>query len=679
MINNKGITLITVVISIIILIILAGITISTLFGKNGIASMALKAKTEYQKAAEKEQQQLAGIFETNYAKYNGNLRVEGKQLVNQYGETIQLKGYSTANGDKANFDFNYYYNDTSIANIKKSGANLLRLVVLPRHYISSEEVLNKIYTVIDSCIKQDMYIIIDWHVIKEGDPNIYKDYASDFFKSIAEKYKDTPNVLYEICNEPNQDNAGYEVTWQMIADYANEIIPVIRSYSKDAVIIVGTPQSSTMIESVIDNELTYDNLMYALHMYPSASYSVIDKLQLAMENNLPIFVTEWSCYEASLNGTIDETIGNEFVEVMDYYKVSWAYFELGDDENITVAAVVKEGMWNNTLQDNILTDAGKYIKDVFVDIIMENGNAMMKYEEGYAFWNEEYRNNIITISFKSEIDVEKINQAVKNWDVSYINGTNKVIAYLLKDEENDNRYHLEIATNGPVIAPKDAQSLFSNFENLKEIDLTNFNTTYVYNMNYIFYNNPNLTTINLEGIDTSNVKGMGLFFGNCTSLQTVNLSYLNTTTVTDMTGMFSGCSNLISVDLSNLDTSNVTKLNNMFYNCRKIKSIDMSNFNTISVTNMSGMFQNCSELENINISNFDMSQVTNMSYMFAWSPYIQSIDMRNSEFPEEIDTTNMFLGQMNTISIIVKNTDVENFIRTCLNRANIEGKIIINE
>ena len=52
--KNKGITLIALVVTIIILLILAGISISMLTGQNGILNRAIDAKEKTQVANEKE-------------------------------------------------------------------------------------------------------------------------------------------------------------------------------------------------------------------------------------------------------------------------------------------------------------------------------------------------------------------------------------------------------------------------------------------------------------------------------------------------------------------------------------------------------------------------------------------------------------------------------------------------
>ena len=56
--KEKGITLIALVITIIVLLILAGVSISMLTGENGILTQAQKAKNETETAAVKEEQKL---------------------------------------------------------------------------------------------------------------------------------------------------------------------------------------------------------------------------------------------------------------------------------------------------------------------------------------------------------------------------------------------------------------------------------------------------------------------------------------------------------------------------------------------------------------------------------------------------------------------------------------------
>ena len=59
--NQKGITLIALVITIIVLIILAGVAINLTLGDNGILKYAEFARTKYQNSVEKEANELAKI------------------------------------------------------------------------------------------------------------------------------------------------------------------------------------------------------------------------------------------------------------------------------------------------------------------------------------------------------------------------------------------------------------------------------------------------------------------------------------------------------------------------------------------------------------------------------------------------------------------------------------------
>ena len=75
--NERGITLIALVITIVVLLILAGVSIAMLTGNNGILTQAQKAKSETEKAGDKEKIQLA----VNSAKIEN----EGNQDLSQNG------------------------------------------------------------------------------------------------------------------------------------------------------------------------------------------------------------------------------------------------------------------------------------------------------------------------------------------------------------------------------------------------------------------------------------------------------------------------------------------------------------------------------------------------------------------------------------------------------------------
>lgn len=86
---------------------------------------------------------------------------------------------------------------------------------------------------VDAAVANDLYVIMDWHILSDGTPMTHLEEARTFFAAMAER--DCPAVLYETCNEPNGAAA-----WERdVKPYAEQVIPVIRERSPRAVILVG--------------------------------------------------------------------------------------------------------------------------------------------------------------------------------------------------------------------------------------------------------------------------------------------------------------------------------------------------------------------------------------------------------------------------------------------------------
>lgn len=110
----------------------------------------------------------------------------------------------------------------------------------------------------------------------------------------------------------------------------------------------------------------------------------------------------------------------------------------------------------------------------------------------------------------------------------------------------------------------------------------------------------NLKKLDVREFDTSKVTDMSYMFFNCKSLNSIDLSSFNTSNVMTMQMMFMGCSNLASINLSTFNTSNVTNMSGMFERCSSIKSLDLSRFDASKAVFMDGMFNGCDSLIKIN-------------------------------------------------------------------------------
>ena len=64
-------------------------------------------------------------------------------------------------------------------------------------------------------------------------------------------------------------------------------------------------------------------------------------------------------------------------------------------------------------------------------------------------------------------------------------------------------------------------------------------------------------------------------FDGCSDLRTLDISNFNTSQVTNMNGMFAGCETLEKIDLSNFDTTNVKSMDKMFESSDALKSIKL--------------------------------------------------------------------------------------------------------
>ena len=93
----------------------------------------------------------------------------------------------------------------------------------------------------------------------------------------------------------------------------------------------------------------------------------------------------------------------------------------------------------------------------------------------------------------------------------------------------------------------------------------------------------------------------------CGELEYIDLSNFDTSKVTDMSYMFNECLKLKEIKgINNFNTINVTNMKTMFQYCNELEYIDLSNFDTSKVTDMSWMFNQCLKLKEIKgINNFN--------------------------------------------------------------------------
>ena len=292
---------------------------------------------------------------------NGRLKTINGRLVNERGEPFQLRGISSHGLQW----FPQFVNSSSFKWLRDDwNANVVRLAMYTKEggYLDNASVLDKVWQGIDAAIANDLYVIVDWHILSDGNPLTHKEQAKDFFRQVTARYGNNPHILYEIANEPN----GSNVDWaSVIKPYANEVIPVIRAGAPDAFVLVGTAVWSQRLDQVVQSPLTFNNVAYSIHFY-SCSPEHQDPLRAivraAAEAKLPIFSTEWGNSEYTGNGSICPEQTNIWLDLLDSYGISWVNWSLSDKSETSAAlkpGASGTGGWTSAQ----LSDSGNYVRN----------------------------------------------------------------------------------------------------------------------------------------------------------------------------------------------------------------------------------------------------------------------------------------------------------------------------
>lgn len=301
--------------------------------------------------------------------------------VSQYGELIagQVDGaghiYGSCNGIAAGKEVQIrgmsmfwsvagvgsdFYNETTINNLVKD----LKIEVI-RLAIGTEEdwgvggfmkdpdaQRQMIKETVMAAIKNDIYVIIDWH---SHTATNQLEAATQFFDEMAQAYGNYNNVIFEVFNEPKSQ------TWEQIREYANKIIATIRNHS-DNLILVGNPNYDQRPNDAIGKEVEdpKHNVAYTFHYY-AMTHGNWEKgnADKALKAGLPLFVSEWGTVEASGAGASGEAQNKKWQDWMDANMLSSANWAVGNkDEG---ASLFTPG---STPESYELTTSGKMVKDI---------------------------------------------------------------------------------------------------------------------------------------------------------------------------------------------------------------------------------------------------------------------------------------------------------------------------
>ena len=292
---------------------------------------------------------------------HGVLGVNGTHIVDQNGNVVSFAGNSFS-WSNTYYEAEEFYNADVVKWLQDDwGSTIVRAALgvdaVSGYFDFPAANFDRITTVIDAAIANDMYIIIDWH---SHHAELYEAEAIEFFQMMAQRYGHNPHVIYEIYNEP------IHVSWSnTVKPYAEAVISAIREIDPDNLIIVGTPTWSQDVDvASLDPIEGFNNIAYTLHFYAAThGESLRQKAQTAIDNGLPLFVTEWGTVEATADGPVNELETERWISFLRENHISHCNYSLtGKDEGATITLPGSNplGGWS----EDDLSDSGRLAKEI---------------------------------------------------------------------------------------------------------------------------------------------------------------------------------------------------------------------------------------------------------------------------------------------------------------------------
>ena len=299
---------------------------------------------------------------------HGALRVSGNHIVDSHGQAFMLQGMST-HGIMWE-TFSNILSQSSLKVLRDDWkCNAVRIAMYTEEWGGyttgssyAAQAKQKVMNGVANATNLGMYVIIDWHILKDGNPLKHQSEAIAFFKDMANRYKNYNNVIFELCNEPNGG-----VTWaSQIKPYCQAVVNAIRGTGAKNLIICGTGTWSQDINQVVGNKLSDSNCAYTLHFYARTHTDWLRKrLQDCYNSVLPVLVTEFGTCDASGNGGFDENQTRQWYNLLRSLKVGWFNWSASNKAETASAFVPGTNLAAISAGESQLTQSGKLIRNLF--------------------------------------------------------------------------------------------------------------------------------------------------------------------------------------------------------------------------------------------------------------------------------------------------------------------------
>lgn len=273
----------------------------------------------------------------------GQLRVQGNRIVDRNGNPVQLRGMSLYWSQW----IPKYYNFNTIKWLRDDWKiTVIRAAMgingnTDGYLVNATAERNKVIAVVDAAIQLGIYVIIDWH---DHNAHNSRAQAQAFFADMAQRYGNTPNVIYETWNEP------LNYSWSgIIKPYHQAVIGSIRQHDPDNIIICGTRNWSQEVDEAAANPISGGNIAYTLHFYANTHGQWLrDRAQSALNRGAALFVTEYGTTDASGNGTVNATATREWWSFLDQNSIghaNWSVADISESSAALFSGASANGGW----------------------------------------------------------------------------------------------------------------------------------------------------------------------------------------------------------------------------------------------------------------------------------------------------------------------------------------------
>lgn len=293
---------------------------------------------------------------------HGNLSISGKHIVDKNGTVTSLAGPSFFWSNTGWGQDRFYTKGAVDTFAKDWKAGIIRVAVGAQNDGSilkdRKGNLARAQTVIEAAIDNGLYVIVDWHS-HQAERDVKE--AKAFFTHMAKRYGHTPNIIYEIYNEP-LDTTDWSRT---VKPYAETMIKTIRKIDPDNLIIVGTQTWSQDVDKAADDPIKgQSNILYALHFYAATHKDYLrEKAEYAINKGLPIIISEWGTVTYSGDGYMDVDSSIEWMKFAKKHgltHLNWSVSDKDESASLFKPGAAPDGNW--TTQD--LTLSGQLAREI---------------------------------------------------------------------------------------------------------------------------------------------------------------------------------------------------------------------------------------------------------------------------------------------------------------------------